>query len=85
MPDMLELALYPNPTLGKVQIVSDTELSKDLDIRVYDILGKQQNAELELSGDMITITLDISNLNEGLYLIRVIDGGIEKVLRVVKY
>jgi hypothetical protein len=63
--------LFPNPTSGSLNIQFSQIINKDFQIELIDLLGRVIHTELPL-GDQ-TISLDISHLSSGSYLIRVID------------
>ncbi len=59
------LQLYPNPTSsGKVFITSNSNLPKE--IGIYDILGKKI-----FSSSMTSKELNLSNINPGVYIIKI--------------
>lgn len=60
-----KFSLYPNPTsIGSVTISS---LSSDaITVQVYDILGKQVKNEI-----LTNNTLNVSNLNKGVYIVKI--------------
>lgn len=65
---MDQFAMHPNPaTNGHVNIVSSTTGIKE--VAVYDILRKQV-----ISTTMATDRLDISNLNTGIYIVKIVQG-----------
>ena len=66
-----ELSLYPNPTDNKVTV--EYGFTHDGSIDVVDMLGKRQQRVVALKDSQI-ITLDVSNLTAGIYVIRVTDG-----------
>ncbi len=71
---------FPNPVADKVTIRIN-DLQGSAAIRVFDMYGRmlmQQN-----SGQPLT-QLDVSKLPSGLYMIRVINGGKESILKIVK-
>ena len=62
--------LYPNPTDGKVSLVMGESLQGKAVIEVYNLLGERmmhQNASQLHQGE--TITLDLSKMASGLYII----------------
>ena len=63
--------LFPNPTSGSLNIQFSQIINKDFQIELIDLLGRVIHTELPL--DDQTISLDISHLSSGSYLIRVID------------
>lgn len=70
-----DISMSPNPTKNKVQFST----SQDLDVIFYDVLGKQIQKEKVTSSQN---TMDISNFNNGIYLVRLIseDGQVTKKL-----
>ena len=61
--------IYPNPTTGIVSIrLADNELSNAI-VKVYDMNGKLVNLAPVMSNDQLT--LDLSSLRSGLYLISI--------------
>ncbi|MFK7049531.1 MULTISPECIES: T9SS type A sorting domain-containing protein [Flavobacterium] len=62
------LTIYPNPSnTGRIYITSRSASSKE--IEVYDVLGK-----LVLQTLLNSKELNISNLNEGVYIIKIKEG-----------
>ena len=67
----LNFDLYPNPTNGKVNLVLSENLQGKAIIEVYNLLGERmlyQNASQLRQGE--TISLDLSKLVSGLYIIK---------------
>jgi len=63
------LSLYPNPVTGKVlNITSDA--NADMSVKVYDVLGKEV-----LSSKVINNTVNVAQLNAGLYIIKITEEG----------
>ncbi len=73
-PTMNTFSIYPNPTTGKISINSDTEAH--LHITVTDISGKTISRFNTDSGQK----LDLSQLNPGIYLIKVNDKLVKPVI-----
>jgi putative component of toxin-antitoxin plasmid stabilization module len=60
--------MFPNPvTKGKINIYTRKNLSKQ--IAIYDLLGKQVLRKL-----LTTNTLDVSDISNGVYILRVSEG-----------
>jgi hypothetical protein len=64
------IQVYPNPTSGIVFIRNHG--AHTLDIQVMDVAGKVINKSTQMAGT--TTTIDLSNENRGMYLVRVSDG-----------
>ncbi|EDP71579.1 hypothetical protein FBALC1_03807 [Flavobacteriales bacterium ALC-1] len=76
--------LYPNPTNDRVNITYNGNEALDINIQVYDMLGKEvYNIKLSTQEDM---SLDVSNLENGTYFMNIIDivSGNNTVKRVIK-
>ena len=71
--------IYPNPTVDRFQINEDSDISE---IAIYNIVGKQIAGDTHYAGK----AHDISKLDEGIYLVRMMnsDQEVVKVLRLTK-
>lgn len=71
-----ELKIYPNPLKGNYLNI---ESSKDLNVEIFDILGKQV---LKISVSSNTNKINVGTLNKGIYIVRLIsdDGQVTKKL-----
>lgn len=66
--------IYPNP-VQDVLSISIERPSKEVEIQIFDLLGRMV---YEINSPHHTITVDIPNLKDGMYLLKVIqDGQIE--------
>ena len=74
-PSVSPLILFPNPVINELNI---SNISKGATISVYDLNGKLLLTKTALS---VTEKMDVSPLNKGIYLIKVID---EKTIRTIK-
>lgn len=71
------ISISPNPaTANYVNIVSPIEGTKE--VAVYDVLGKRV-----INTTMVTDRLDISNLNSGIYIIKIIQGAASATKKLV--
>lgn len=67
--ETVDFTMYPNPTsTGKVTIT--TSNSGNVTANVYDVLGKQV-----INRTVTNNTLDVSNLNAGLYIVKLTQNG----------
>ena len=62
------LKIFPNPASNVVTIQSDKNLLKD--VVIYDVLGKEVLKKTLLNG-----VLDISNINSGVYIIKITENN----------
>jgi hypothetical protein len=67
----------PNPTHGELRLKANVILDR---ASVYDILGKNV---MNSKGDSKEMTLDLSNLPNGLYVVKVESGEISQTLKVI--
>lgn len=73
----VSFGLYPNPTsTGFVNISSSN--SDTISVAVYDVLGKQV-----LSSKVIDNTLNVSNLNSGVYILKITQGNASTTKKLV--
>ncbi|WP_298512083.1 T9SS type A sorting domain-containing protein [uncultured Kordia sp.] len=56
--------LYPNPSKGTLNIQTNT--NDAISVRIYSMLGREV-----LNADKVTNTIDISSLNNGMYLVKI--------------
>jgi hypothetical protein len=63
------LKVYPNPINDGILYIS-TDLNEEKNVQVFDVLGKQV-----LNITTSTETVNLSSLNSGLYIVKIIEGG----------
>ncbi len=61
--EIQKLSIFPNPASEKIEIISENGFDE---IKIFDIMGKMQINHLSINK-----TIDISNLNSGIYFIEV--------------
>lgn len=76
--DYLDFSYYPNPTTGRVAMVSNTQIT---DIKVYNVEGRLLFQQKK--NDMET-AVDISQFSTGTYFFKVSFGELEKNFKVLK-
>ncbi len=65
------LSVYPNPTSGQLNITFESS-EKSIDVQVFDIMGRQvMKSTNRHSGGMFQKSLDMSNLNRGIYFVQI--------------
>lgn len=76
-PTIEGLSLYPNPNnTGKVFITSKLNLDKKVEI--FDVLGKKV-----IDVTLYTKELNISNLNPGVYIIKIKEGDASATRKLI--
>ncbi|AHM58656.1 hemagluttinin repeat-containing protein [Flammeovirgaceae bacterium 311] len=80
----LGLRVWPNPTTGQLQIAANSKGAHALNIRVYSLEGKLilSPRTNPISTDVLTV--DISTLHSGTYILEVQDGATKARVRIVK-
>ena len=73
--NQLDISIYPNPTSDIVYIEGNYS---QLKVVVYDILGKQ------VMNKSITNSIDISQLEKGVYILQLSDGVKLTTQRIIK-
>ncbi|MCB9245031.1 MAG: PKD domain-containing protein [Flavobacteriales bacterium] len=79
--DRSNFAIYPNPTSGMLHVQLD-QVMGDVSIEVMDMIGNIVRVP-QTDGGTLRYSLDISDLAEGVYLVRVVNGQVETTQRVV--
>ena len=72
---IMHISIYPNPVSDVLNISGNTT---ELSITIYDILGKQ------IMRSRILNSLDISSLNNGIYLVEFSDGQNRTIRKLIK-
>jgi len=68
---VLNLKLYPNPVDHYATIEIESEHKKDITFYVYDLSGRMVKEQVNhLNAGLNEVTLDVSNLKKGAYVIR---------------
>ncbi|MBL7789664.1 MAG: T9SS type A sorting domain-containing protein [Chitinophagales bacterium] len=72
----IKFDIYPNPTTDKINISFESKKVDNYTIAIYDMAGRvvKRMAYRAISGDNM-INTDVSNLNNGKYIVRVEDGN----------
>jgi hypothetical protein len=71
-----ELRVFPNPTSGRLRVVS-YELQENMSIEIYDVVGKKLST---FNFQLSTNEIDISHLANGMYFLK-IDGKTVKIIK----
>jgi hypothetical protein len=74
----LDFSYYPNPTDGKVQFETLDTVDR---ITVFNMLGQQV---LSAQPKAVSPEFDMTALQPGAYFLRVVSGGVEKTVRVIR-
>jgi biotin operon repressor len=75
----LEISFYPNPTTGMVNVKSN-DTSEKVSVTIYSSSGINVYSNPAFTGS----TIDLSGLNNGLYLVKVSSGSKVKNVKLIK-
>jgi len=88
------LSVWPNPTMGELRITNRSHVSGKLseanyelrieNVEVFDIYGRKQNVEFHSYGLTLLRSYGLSNLQSGIYFVKIITNAGEIVKKVVK-
>ena len=83
-PFLKEFAVYPNPSYGEITVaISTFELSQNLQIKVFNLLGQEmQSQNLAPFQGTTKVSLDLTKLPKGIYMVEVTDGMQKKSKRI---
>ena len=74
--------IYPNPVSDRLYIETQT-LTQTLTVEIYDIYGRIQNLS-NLATQQLSNSIDVTNLNSGVYFVKVVTENGEAVQRFIK-
>ncbi len=74
------IEVYPNPTSDKLFIDELGQRGADLNIKLFDIAGKEQTLPLNMIGSRMQ--MDLSKLESGVYFLQITEGE-EKVIKKI--
>ena len=79
------ISIYPNPTSGHFTITfAQQSRDKNLKIEVFDVLGRPcYNLKKENSTDQLT--LDASDINSGVFFVKLSGDNFEYIKKLVKH
>ena len=75
----IDVKISPNPSHGLIYILGDVDYSS-FQIRLFDVSGKEQKKAPRINSDG---SIDISQMNAGLYLLRLEDGEKSVVKKII--
>ena len=73
------LTVFPNPTGGDLSISWTTAINREINLELFDLTGRQLRS-LRVNGAAKAAGMDIGNLPNGVYLLRV-DGAVRRVVK----
>lgn len=84
--EQLQVSLYPNPTQNNATLIVSTSKSQTVNIIVTDLSGRAViNQTIDKTNGTNLVDLNIAELNNGVYLVLVIDGEQSLTQKLIKY
>jgi hypothetical protein len=72
--------IYPNPVNDKIYIETESEIEE---VVVYDVYGRVQNLSNSAT-QQLSNSIDVTDLNSGVYFVKVVTENGEAVKRIIK-
>ena len=79
---MALLEVYPNPTSDYINLVYDADQSTEL--YIFDTSGKMVRREQIHQNGFSNHRIDVSDLSEGIYLVRMQSGNLASTMKFIK-
>jgi len=80
--EIINMAIYPNPTDGSLNITFDSpDISSLTDVYIYDIMGRLIKSNIV---DNDPFTMDLSGLDNGMYIIKLMCNNVLIVKKIIK-
>ncbi|MGE5394576.1 MAG: lamin tail domain-containing protein [Candidatus Saccharibacteria bacterium] len=78
-------SLYPNPATDMINVLMPASLNgQNITIHLFDMMGKQVKTLTESYAGQNSIEIPISDLNEGVYIVRISYGQDNQTLKFIK-
>ena len=79
-----EFVIYPNPSKGLFNIQFNSNSNNDINLNVYDMRGRNVHQDIFSNNGLINETINLENLQSGVYLVEVQDGLKKVTKKIVK-
>ena len=77
-----EFSIYPNPTSDFIELTVETD---DQELQIFDLQGKMvKRQQLKNSSNSTKVKLDLTTLQNGIYLLRIINSKEVKQTKIIK-
>ena len=81
--NLFDFNLFPNPSSNVINLAFDNIASEQITIEIYDVLGKLNKID-NISVANTKVSIDISSLSRGIYIIKAYFGNSISVQRFIK-
>lgn len=75
---VVDFTIFPNPTNGTLNVRAKEDISK---VAIYNLLGQEIKSMIPTSND---ISMDVSNMDAGIYIVKLTANGAESSKRFIK-
>ena len=75
--------LSPNPNKGAFNIQFNSNSGNEIDVKVHDIRGREIYSKSYTNTDFFNENLQLNNVETGVYLVTVQDGGRKEVKKLL--
>ena len=75
-----DITVFPNPITNRFTIQTATENLESLKLQIFNVIGKKV---FEKSG-LRSKTVDVSQLNSGIYILKITQGNQQKTIKLIK-
>lgn len=79
-----DFSLYPNPNNGDFNIQFNSTSSENIELSIYDLRGRQIYGNTYVNNGFFNESIRLSNLQSGVYLVKVKDGKNEITKKFIK-
>jgi hypothetical protein len=83
--DLSSVLVYPNPSKGDFGLLFSSQNTSGVLILVHDLLGRKVFEKEFPSAPLFNETVQLSNIQAGVYLLTIIDGNNSTVKKLVLY
>jgi len=66
-----QISMFPNPTNGKVTITLEGQVTPELTVSVYNLLGETMVGPVKYKAGTTSMQLDLSNVASGVYMVKI--------------
>ena len=80
---LADFTLYPNPNNGNFTVQFNSDSTNDVNINIHDLRGRQVFAKSYQNNGLFNQTMQLSNVQSGVYLVTVQDGARKEVKKIV--
>ena len=75
--------MFPNPAATILHLESNVISKDDVQIEIYDVLGKKVYFEKLTTNGTISISINITGFKSGIYSVRMICGNEQVVKKII--